>query len=743
MADYISILDKAVSGLAENTPDNRSIIYGKARAAIERKLRAMDPLPSEDAIGRQLGQLENAITQVEGEYAAVETALPTPAAEPSAPVPQIAPEPIPAPTPDPVETSPAAVTGSVAPSPGFVDDLILIDGIGEKTSSLLAEQGITGISQIADMSDEELASVTEKIGFPGFELTQEWKAQSQAMLEGELPRGKTDQARLEKLRETGEGLIIPHPVSSSIAETASVAPDTIIPSVPSQPGEPIAAPSSPAPLPPETPAMPEMPKVTAPNITKPEIAIPTFDAPKAASVEVPSVPEPSPVEQVLVAETAIPTPPPSTAASAVEAALNDLMANEQAKQSTATTQETTAVAPAAPYADKASAPLRAEPVAPAPAPSLDAPEFVTELENDPARSPANDPYLERTLKTAAPKKGGAGKALATGSILVLLGAAATGAYVYREPLMQLGNQGVEAVKELIRTKETAPASEDVTPTAGPETTPAAGTETDTTEKDVARLGADGSQTQEPITEDPVDIVPATSVETTPVAPLPPAAEEAETPATVEVQEETPAPGQTAQVEEQAPAQQETAPVAILNGEKSYLYEEALGTTGANRDEGSIVWSLVNEAPEAGSPPEAVIKGVMEIPARGLTMNMSIKRNVDAGLPASHIIELFFDAPGEFSGGNIDGISRFVMKTSEQARGESLVGVPARIDTGFFLIALNNLQQAQTTNLQLMENSDWVDIPVSYVTGRRALLTFEKGESGKQVFSQALADWKNR
>jgi hypothetical protein len=193
----------------------------------------------------------------------------------------------------------------------------------------------------------------------------------------------------------------------------------------------------------------------------------------------------------------------------------------------------------------------------------------------------------------------------------------------------------------------------------------------------------------------------------------------------------------------AQATETPAPAGVVEGEKAFLYEEAVGTAGASRDDGTMNWTLASEPPEDGSPAEAVIKGTMEIPARGLALSMTIKRNVDPGLPASHLIELIFSAPAEFAGGNIDGVSRFVMKGTEQARGESLVGVPARIDTGYFLIALNNLDQAQATNLGLLENANWIDIPVSYVTGRRALLTFEKGDSGKAVFTQALADWRNR
>ena len=84
-----------------------------------------------------------------------------------------------------------------------------------------------------------------------------------------------------------------------------------------------------------------------------------------------------------------------------------------------------------------------------------------------------------------------------------------------------------------------------------------------------------------------------------------------------------------------------------------------------------------------------------------------------------------------------------MKSNEQARGEGLVAVPAKIDTGYFLIALNNLEQAEETNRKLLLDSEWIDIPLGYTSGRRALVTLEKGAIGDKVFNDAFADWDKR
>ena len=192
---------------------------------------------------------------------------------------------------------------------------------------------------------------------------------------------------------------------------------------------------------------------------------------------------------------------------------------------------------------------------------------------------------------------------------------------------------------------------------------------------------------------------------------------------------------------QPDTESQTTPVAV--GQSAFLYEEGASGSGAARIPANVVWSLVNEPPSDGLPAEAVIKGKLTVPDRGLTMDLSLKRNTDAGLPASHIIELIFEAPSDFSGGQIDNVARFVLKATEQARGDGLVAVPAKISNGYFLIALNNLPQAVETNTKLLTESDWIDIPMGYTTGRRALVTLEKGAVGDKVFKDAFADWKNR
>ncbi|WP_320198311.1 hypothetical protein RMR16_010330 [Agrobacterium sp. rho-13.3] len=186
----------------------------------------------------------------------------------------------------------------------------------------------------------------------------------------------------------------------------------------------------------------------------------------------------------------------------------------------------------------------------------------------------------------------------------------------------------------------------------------------------------------------------------------------------------------------APAQ---APAAAASGHRMFLYEEVLGQTVPTAIEGNVSWSLQNEQDTNGKP-SATVQGQITIPGRGLSALITFKRNTDPSLPASHLVEIVFSVGAGFEGGAIDSVQRIAMKSTEQDRGNALIAVPAKITDDFHMIALNDFPDALKTNLELMRTRDWIDIPVSYRNGRRALLTLQKGADGKAAFETALREW---
>jgi len=173
-------------------------------------------------------------------------------------------------------------------------------------------------------------------------------------------------------------------------------------------------------------------------------------------------------------------------------------------------------------------------------------------------------------------------------------------------------------------------------------------------------------------------------------------------------------------------------------QKMFLYEERLGQTSPVAVPGTIVWKEKSDT-EDGKP-DPTIEAQIDIPQRKITAMITIKRNTDSSLPASHIIEIVFALPKNFEEGNVDSIQRVAFKQTEQDRGNPLIAVPAKITDDFHMVALNDDADARKVNLELMKTRSWIDIPITYRNGRRALITLEKGATGTAVFDKVLAEW---
>jgi hypothetical protein len=149
----------------------------------------------------------------------------------------------------------------------------------------------------------------------------------------------------------------------------------------------------------------------------------------------------------------------------------------------------------------------------------------------------------------------------------------------------------------------------------------------------------------------------------------------------------------------------------------------------------VTWNFVPSGP-AG--PEVVAN--IDVPERNLKIKMTIRRNTDQTLPASHVVEVVLNVPGNFPGKGVRDVPRVVLKPAEDARGQPLIGASAKVDNNFFWIALSGENQDVVSNTKLLKEREWFDLPLLYESGQRAIVTFEKGTPGDRVFERALAAW---
>ena len=209
---------------------------------------------------------------------------------------------------------------------------------------------------------------------------------------------------------------------------------------------------------------------------------------------------------------------------------------------------------------------------------------------------------------------------------------------------------------------------------------------------------------------------------------------AETPADAQPQQDT----QTAAT---TPAQPDPtasgdAPVA----QRAILYEEgATGGSAGQASAGRAVWSVTEETIDGRA--ETVLRMRVEVPDRNIAANLTLKPNRDDTLPASHLLEVQFELPEGFSGQGVAEVPGLVMKTTEEARGDALIGASVKVADGYFWVALSNLPDEQERNLTLLRDRGWIDIPMLYENGKRAILTLEKGTPGTRAVQQATDAWR--
>jgi hypothetical protein len=131
---------------------------------------------------------------------------------------------------------------------------------------------------------------------------------------------------------------------------------------------------------------------------------------------------------------------------------------------------------------------------------------------------------------------------------------------------------------------------------------------------------------------------------------------------------------------------------------------------------------------------------VDIPERKMQVVVTIRRNPDTSLPATHYIEIQF--VGNDSFGGVAQVPVMRMKNNEAAQGIPLAGISIRVMQGFFLIGLSAAETDRDRNLQVMKTLNWLDIPFIYNNGRRAVVTFEKGAAGEKILAEAFAAWGN-
>ncbi|MCB4771008.1 hypothetical protein LGR54_20575 [Ancylobacter sp. Lp-2] len=212
---------------------------------------------------------------------------------------------------------------------------------------------------------------------------------------------------------------------------------------------------------------------------------------------------------------------------------------------------------------------------------------------------------------------------------------------------------------------------------------------------------------------------------------------------------TPAPEATAkstdrvaQAPSAATAQQPVAPPpAVQAAPRAMLLEESAGSgQGVQQFVGKVTWSTENFQPGTGQAQDIGIRALIDIPDRNFKATMTIRRNPDPNIPASHIVEVQFQLPPDFDYGNVSSVPGIQAMASEGAQGAPLRGLAVRVAPGYFLVGLLSGDREQQYNMSMLFSRGFLNVPVVFENGRRAILVVEKGAAGEEAFRTAFTAW---
>lgn len=747
MADFVAVIRRAVDGLSDNNAEMRQKVYEKARGAVRRQLESMNPRPSDDLVKRQLDKLEAAIGDVENEHA---EALP-----------------VEEPVPEPVD--------DLAPEP-VADEAAQPEPVVQETAAAEPEAELTEAEPEAKPVEVEPEQHVEPHEQPVAEPVESREdAPAEAAFETE-PVAETSAEETPAVEPESREAVVDEAVADepqAVAAEAHVEPSWHVEAAPAND----YVPSWHEPETTTETTKEELQSVTA---VEPEAQVYTVhdeqvpDAEPVADARMPSAEaqwnwnEAPPVIETTDNRTqpvdTVTDPrawdwpdekagqPADTSEKAAPVRdwgdLDELL-GQTAPKTGAAAAGTAAMAEAG-LADAATSPTPAVETARAPQRSFRA---------EPRKSRINFAAFAALV-----------------ALIAIIGGAGAGYWFNRDTVNGWVNERIasfttpstETPAETTQTNQTAeggrnlPAETAQTPTddaasTTPTTTEVASTSQNSSGKFTQRLLTDGSEVDQGpapaldgATPEEGKSVAAQSTETAEAAQGGAAGTggavttggAATTPGTgTDGTAQTPAGTDTATTTDtQTPATTGEQPAAIGVTQKMFLYEERLGQTAPTAIEGTVAWSSAEESPGGDAKAEPVVRAQVNVPSKGLTALITFRRNGDRSLPASHLVELVFSLPENFEGGGIESVQRVAMKRTEQDRGDALIAVPAKITDDFHMIALNDFPEAIAKNTELLRTRNWIDIPITYRNGRRALLTLDKGTAGAEAFDKVMKAW---
>jgi hypothetical protein len=159
--------------------------------------------------------------------------------------------------------------------------------------------------------------------------------------------------------------------------------------------------------------------------------------------------------------------------------------------------------------------------------------------------------------------------------------------------------------------------------------------------------------------------------------------------------------------------------------RAVLYEVSRDHNAQNGFVGSVVWHTDQVVSSDEPLPKLAITADVEIPALQVMVKLVLARNDDRSFRASHTVEIMVTLPPAFVHGGVINVPRILLKRTETTPGIPLNNVAVKITPGVFQIGLSNIGTDRQLNIELIKELSWIDLPIVYSDGSRAILGIEK------------------
>jgi hypothetical protein len=149
----------------------------------------------------------------------------------------------------------------------------------------------------------------------------------------------------------------------------------------------------------------------------------------------------------------------------------------------------------------------------------------------------------------------------------------------------------------------------------------------------------------------------------------------------------------------------------------------------------VTWTLEGAATEASA-----VRARVDIENLGFSLDLLIRLNLERPSHASHLIVMTFRTPPLDGGKVVRDIGVLQFKNHESQKGVPVAALQVAVSKNAFLVGLSSLPGDLERNTDLLLRRKWIDLPIRFASGQRAILSFEKGARGEEVVAEAHRQW---